>query len=149
VYHWQPSLVVSRVTVVRCAACAAGCSGRSLLATEGGFWAHQKPTNVRLRVLLLPVTLFPASQTQCEVQAGAVIRYTMDEVLAAVADRTPVAMTPLARVFRTTLREELVAVKVVNLAGLDGAFKARLAGEIELLATARHRNIVQLRGCVS
>jgi hypothetical protein len=70
-------------------------------------------------------------------------------VQASIAGKKPDAAGGSATVFRTELRRQMVAVKVVALAGLPDSYRTLLAGEISLLASmGRHPNIVQLRGCV-
>ncbi len=77
------------------------------------------------------------------------MRYSVEEVQAAIAGREPDAVGGSAVVYRTVLRRQPVAVKVVTLAGVPDSYRALLAGEIDLLASmGRHPNIVQLRGCV-
>ncbi len=73
----------------------------------------------------------------------------MEEVQASIAGKEPDAVGGSAVVYRTVLRRQPVAVKVVTLAGFLDSYRALLAGEIDLLASmGRHPNIVQLRGCV-
>ncbi len=83
-------------------------------------------------------------------QAHFPVEYSVEEVQAAIAGRGPDAEGGSARVYRTFLRGQPVAVKVVALAGLVDGRRALLTHEVQLLASMpRHPNIVQLRGCVA
>ncbi len=75
--------------------------------------------------------------------------FPIEEVQSAISGKEPDAVGGSGLLYRTLLRGQPVAIKVVTLAGLVDSSRALLAREVELLASmARHPNIVQLRGCV-